>query len=193
MVLSNGSKQRGNAMIESALVFVPMMVMFFGIIDVSMVVFLQNTLQNAAQAGTRFAITFSSSYGGNSCAGSQAACITAAVQDNAFGFLAGSKSNLVTVNYYTADNLSAPVETCNAGTCVQNGALPQTLPNGTVVNYANQPGNIVEVVVANYPWNWIFPVSATGQGLTAASVNLSASSVNVLGGLAAGVTAPPNP
>jgi Flp pilus assembly protein TadG len=180
-------------MLETALVFVPMLVMFFGIIDVSMVVFLQNTLQNAALAGTRFAITFSSSYGGDSCAASQAACITEAVQANAFGFLAGSNSNLITVNYYTADNLSTPVETCNAGTCLQTGTLPQTLQNGTVVNYVNQPGNIVEVVVANYPWIWIFPVSASGQGMTAASVNLSASSVNVLGGLAAGTIAPPAP
>jgi hypothetical protein len=158
-----------------------------------MVVFLQNTLANATQAGTRFAITFSPTYNGASCAASQAACITQVVQDNAFGFLAGTQSNLVTVNYYTADNLTTPIESCNAGTCLQTGTLPQTLANGTVVNYVNQPGNIVEIVVANYPWNWLFPVSATGQNLTATSVSLSSSSVNVLGGLAAGITAPPNP
>jgi Flp pilus assembly protein TadG len=190
---SNPSGRRGNSMIETALVFIPMVVMFFGIFDVSMVVFVQNTLQNAVQAGTRFAITFNSAYDGNSCAASQAACIAQVVQDNAFGFLAGAKSNFVTVNYYTAGNLGTPVETCNAGTCLVTGPLPQTLPNGMVVNYANQPGNVVEVVVANYPWNWIFPVSATTGSLTATAVNLSASSMNVLGGLAVGVTAPPNP
>jgi Flp pilus assembly protein TadG len=180
-------------MIETAMVFIPMLVMFFGIFDVSMVVFLQNTLQHAAQQGTRFAITFNSTYGGNSCAASQAVCIAQVVQDNAFGFLSGSNLNLVTVNYYTADNLSTPIESCNAGSCTQSGSLPQTLPNGMVVNYANQPGNVVEVVVANFPWNWIFPVSATGGGLTSTAVNLSASSVNVLGGLAPGTIVPPNP
>lgn len=185
--------ERGNAMLETALVFVPMLVMFFGIFDVSMVVFLQSTLMNAAQRGTRFAITFSSTYDGNSCASSQAACIVASVQDEAFGFLAGTKSNLITVNYYTANNLSTPIESCNAGTCAQNGTLPQTLSNGTVVNYVNQPGNIVEVVISNYPWNWLLPISATGYDLTASSVNLNASSVNVLGGLAVGTTIPPNP
>jgi Flp pilus assembly protein TadG len=185
--------ERGNAMVETALVFIPMLAMFFGIVDVSMVVFLQNTLMNATREGTRFAITFNPTYNSTDCTTSQATCITAAVQTNAFGFLAGNNSNLITVNYYTANNLTTPIESCNAGTCTQNGTLPQTLSNGTVVNYVNQPGNIVEVVVANYPWNWIFPVSATGFSLTSNSINLSASSMNVLGGLAVGTTVPPNP
>ncbi|MGD1094260.1 MAG: TadE/TadG family type IV pilus assembly protein [Bryobacteraceae bacterium] len=185
--------ERGNAMVETALIFIPMLAMFFGVVDVSMVVFLQNTLMNATREGTRFAITFSPTYNGTSCATSQATCITSAVQTNAFGFLAGTKSNLITVNYYTANNLTTPIESCNAGTCTQNGTLPQTLSNGTVVNYVNQPGNIVEVVVANYPWNWIFPVSATGFALTSNSINLGASSMNVLGGLAVGTTVPPSP
>lgn len=180
-------------MVEMALVLIPMLVMFFGILDVAMVVFLQSTLMNATQQGTRFAITFSSSYNGTSCATSQATCIAAAVQTNAFGFLSGTKANLITVNYYTANNLSTPIETCNAGTCTVNGTLPQTLSNGTVVTYANQPGNIVEVVVANYPWNWLLPISAKGYSVTAPSINLSASSMNVLGGLAVGTTVPPNP
>ncbi len=185
--------ERGNAILETALVFIPMCVMFFGILDVSMVVFLQNTLMNAAQEGTRFAITFTSTYNGNSCAASQAACTAAVVQNNSFGFLNSSNASLITVNYYTANNLTTPIESCNAGVCTQNGTLPQTLTNGVVVNYVNQPGNVVEVVVTNFPWNWIFPVSATGYSLTAKSVNLNASSVNVLGGLAVGTTVPPNP
>jgi Flp pilus assembly protein TadG len=184
--------QRGNAMLETALVFLPMLAMFFGILDVSMVVFLQSTLMNATREGTRAAITFPATYNGTTCT-SQSTCITLAVQNNAFGFLGGSNSNLITVNYYIADNLSTPVESCNAGSCTQTGTLPQTLSNGTVVNYVNQPGNLVEVVVANYPWNWFFPVSATGYSTTNRSINLTASSVNVLGGLAVGTTVPPTP
>jgi Flp pilus assembly protein TadG len=180
-------------MLETALIFLPMLAMFLGIFDVSMLVFLQSTLMNAAREGTRFAITFGSTYNGTSCASSQAACTILATQANSFGFLSGSNSSLITVNYYTANNLTTPIETCNAGTCTQNGTLPQTLTNGTVVNYVNQPGNPVEVVVANYPWNWLFPVSARGYHSTARTTNLGSSSVNVLGGLPADTAVPPNP
>src|SRR5271169_6481668 len=104
--------ERGNTMVETALIFIPMLAMFFGVVDVSMVVFLQSTLMNASREGTRVAITFASTYNGTDCSGSQATCITSAVQTNAFGFLAGSKSNLITVNYYTANDLSNPIEIC---------------------------------------------------------------------------------
>ena len=178
---------------ETALTFIPTMAMFFGIVDVSLVIFLQSTLTNATREGARFAITFQPTYNSQDCSASQAVCIAQAVQSNAFGFLSGTRINLVTVNYYTANDLTNPVEVCNAGTCTQKGTLPQTLSNGTVVNYANQPGNIVEVVVANYPWNWLLPISATGYSLTAPSINLGASSMDVLGGLAVGTTIPPGP
>ena len=140
--------RRGNAMVEMALIFLPMLVMFFGILDVSMVVFLQNTLMHATREGARFAMTFSASYNGNSCAASQAACIAQVVETNAFGFLNGAKANYITVNYYTANDLTNPVMVCN-GSCTLRGHLPQTLSNGTVVSYPNQSGNIVEVVVSN--------------------------------------------
>jgi hypothetical protein len=82
------------------------------------------------------------------------------------------------------------VEVCNNGRCTQKGVLPQTLANGVVVNFPNQPGNIVEVVVAGYPWNWLIPLNgfSAGQGLS-----LGAASMDVLGGLAPGVTQPPAP
>lgn len=180
-------------MIESVLTFIPTFAMFLGVVDVSLVIFLQSTLTNATLEAVRWAITYQSTYDGNSCAASQATCITQVVQDNCYGFLNGNLANLVTVNYYTANNLSTPVESCNAGTCTQNGTLPQTLSNGTIVSYANQPGNVVQVVVSNYPWNWLFPVSASGYHLTNPSVSLSASSMDVLGGLAVGTTIPPSP
>jgi Flp pilus assembly protein TadG len=186
------SGRRGNTMVEMALIFLPMLVMFFGILDVSMVVFLQNTLMHATREGARFAMTFSAAYDGNSCAASQAGCITQVVQANGFGFLNGTNANRITVNYYTANDLTNPVMACNPG-CTLRGHLPQTLSNGTVVSYPNQPGNIVEVVVSNYPWNWLFPVSATSYSLTSPSVNLNASAVDILGGLPVGTTAPPTP
>lgn len=180
-------------MVEVALTLIPTIAMFFGILDVSLVVYLQSTLTHAMREGSRLAVTFPSTYNGTSCASSQASCITQVVQTNAIGFLSGSKANYITVNYYTANDLTNPVETCNAGTCSLVGTLPQTLSNGKVVTYANQPGNIVEVVVSNYPWNWMVPVSARGYAVTAPSVSLGASSLDVLGGLAPGTTVPPNP
>lgn len=180
-------------MVETALTFLPALCMLIGFIDVAMVIFLQSTLTNATREGTRLAITYPSTYNGASCSASQSACIVQAVQTNAFGFLAGSNSNLVTINYYTANNLTTPVETCNAGTCTQTGTLPQTLSNGIVVSYANQPGNVVEVVVNSYPWSWLFPVSATGYSLKSPGITLNASSMDVLGGLSPGIIVPPNP
>jgi hypothetical protein len=108
----------------------------------------------------------------------------------------GLASSYITVNYYTANDLTNPVEACNQGTCstavctVSTCTLPQTLSNGTVVSYANQPGNVVEVVVASYPWNWLMPLPGFQAGT---SVTLGASSIDVLGALAVGSTTPPSP
>jgi len=126
-----------------------MLALFLGIVDVSFAVFIQSTLTNATREGARFAITYRPTYNGSTCA-SQASCIAQVVQDNAIGLPQGLASSYITVNYYTANDLTNPVEVCNAGTCALRGVLPQTLSNGKIVTYANQPGNIVEVVVAGY-------------------------------------------
>jgi Flp pilus assembly protein TadG len=180
-------------MVEAAVTIIPMFAMFIGMVDVSLVVFLQSTLTHATREAARFAITFGSTYNGASCASSQAKCIVQAVQTNGFGFLSGTKGNLVAVNYYTANDLSNPVMVCNSTSCTLRGTLPQTLSNGKVVNYANQPGNVVEVAVSNYPWTWLLPISAKGYGATPTSISLGSSSMDVLGGLAVGTTVPPAP
>jgi len=193
------SGERGHFLIETALIYMPMLAMFFGVIDVSMIIFLQSTFTSSTRLAARFAITYSSSYGSMSCTASQAACITQVTEDNAVGFLSGSKSSYITVNYYTANDLTNPAESCNQGTCVVNpngvstASMPQTLANGIVVNYVNQPGNVIQVEVVNYPWNWLLPISAKGYALTNAVTNLTASSMDVLGGLQPGQTGPPNP
>jgi hypothetical protein len=185
-----------------------MMAMFFGVIDVCYAVSIQSLFSQAVRAGTRFAVTFSTSYNGNTCS-SQAACIAQVVQDNAVGFLAGTKGNSIVVNYYISNNLTTPVMTCNAGTCVAGSpTLPYTYtaqtPNGTTsitINYANQPGNIVEVTIPSYPLLWMVPItgfSAGGQvtdfnGTKGQGLTLSASSADVLGGLQVGTSIPPAP
>jgi Flp pilus assembly protein TadG len=198
---SNSRRQRqgGGALLEGALIFLPMMAMFFGIVDVSFAVFIQSTLNTAAREGVRFAVTFSPNYNGTSCASSQATCIAQVVQDNATGFLSGTtNSSYIKVNYYTANDLTNPVDSCNSsGTCTVNPAgaatatLPQTLSNGRVVTFANQPGNIVEVSITGYPWNWLVPIR--GYGLGTGGITMSADSTDILNALAVGVTTPPTP
>jgi Flp pilus assembly protein TadG len=185
-------------MLESAFVFLPMMALFFGIIDFGFVMFLQSNFQNAAREGARFAITYADTYNGQDCKASQAVCIAQVVQDNATGFLSGSKANAITVNYYTLNDLTNPVMTCNSGTCLLKGALPQTV--GTrIVQYANTPGNIVEVVIANYRWAWLAPIWGDNQSPSSTNyyqgsgMNISSTASDVLGGLAVGSSIPPGP
>jgi Flp pilus assembly protein TadG len=201
-------KQRGNTVLDSALCFLPMMAMFFGIIDVCYAVSIQSLFSQAVRAGSRFAITYSASYNGTPCS-SQAVCIAHVVQDNAVGFLAGTKANSVVVNYYISNNLTTPVMSCNAGTCTAGTpALPYTYtvatPTGTTsvtINYANQPGNIVEVTIPSYPLLWMVPIhgfSAGTQvtdfsGTKGLGLSLSASAADVLGGLQQGTSIPPTP
>jgi hypothetical protein len=209
------ARERGNTMLESALIIVPMLAIFLGIIDVSLVVFIQSTLNSATREGTRFAITYSSSYNGNSCATSEAACIAQVVQYNAVGLPSGLASNYITVNYFVANNLTTPVMSCSNGTCTTNsicgpsfnagctnGSLNITISNTTysangtatttnqVVNYVNAPGNVVQVAVNAYPWNWLVPMPGIMAGT---GVTMNAQSVDVLGALAPGTSVPPSP
>lgn len=203
-------RQRGNTVLESALCFLPMMAMFFGIIDVCYAVSIQSLFSQAVRAGSRFAVTYSANYGATSCASSQAACVAKVVQDNAVGFLAGAKINSLVVNYYISNNLTTPVMTCTPTTCTATGTpvLPYTYTVATTtgttsmtINYANQPGNIVEVSIPSYPMLWMVPVkgfSAGSQvtdfsGTKGLGLTLSASAADVLGGLQVGTNIPPAP
>jgi hypothetical protein len=100
--------------------------------------------------------------------------------------------------------------TCSAGTCT--AAASPTLPytytanttSGTTsitINYANQPGNVIEVTIPSYPLLWMVPIQgfSAGSQVTDYSGNkglgltLSASATDVLGGLQVGTSVPPNP
>jgi Flp pilus assembly protein TadG len=212
-VSTRRKRQSGNAMLESALCFLPMMAMFFGVIDVCFALSIQSLFAEATRAGARWAITYSSTYDGASCS-SQATCIAQVVQDNAVGFLAGTKLNYVYVNYYIPNNLSTPIMTCNAGTCTAAASptLPYTYTASTVsgdttgttsvtITYANQPGNIVEVSIPAYPLLWMVPLKGYSAGSTVTDssgntglgLTISTFADDVLGGLAAGTIIPPNP
>ncbi len=210
-------KQRGNQLLESAICFLPMMAMFFGIIDVCFAVSIQSLFSGAVRAGSRWAITFQTTYDGTACA-SEATCIAQVVQDNSVGFLSGSPSSYITVNYYVPNNLTTPVMTCTAGTCTASTTvtLPDTYSvttsSGTTsvtIDYANAPGNIVEVSIPAYPLIWMVPLVGYGgfttKGYTAGGtvtnaagksgpgITINAFADDVLGALAVGTVIPPTP
>ena len=173
-------KQGGNFLVELALSFLPYFAIIFGILDFSYVMFIYSNFQNAAREGCRFAITYSTTYNGTNYS-SMTQAVTAVVQANTMGVLAGTNgANYIHVNYYLPDNLSTPAT---------SGQLPHTLANGTVVSYLNSPGNVIEVKIQSFPWNWMVPL----PGFMPAGPTLNASALDVLQGLPVGVTTPPSP
>lgn len=202
------NSQRGNQLVEAAVCFLPMMALFFGLIDVCFALAIQGVLSSATRAASRWAITYPGSYNGASCT-SQATCIEQVTQTNAVGFLAGTKISYVTVNYYVPNNLTTPVSSCSNGTCTPSATvtLPYTYTVYTdtgstseTITYANQPGNIVEVTIPSYPLIWMAPMAGYSAGTQVTDINghrglgltVSAATLDVLGGLPPG-TAPPSP
>ncbi len=160
-------------LVETALIMLPMLAIMFGIIDVSMVVFMRGLFQSAAREGVRFAVTFSPSYNGTVCT-TQSACIKKVVQDNAIGFLAGTTgASRISIRYFNPADLSTPVTT----------ATPPA--------YINQTGNVIEVAIAS-PWNWIVPLPGF-RFTPGASTTINAVASDVLQGYAAGQRTPPAP
>jgi Flp pilus assembly protein TadG len=119
-------------MVELALVLLPLLAILFAIIDFSLAVFLRSTFRHAAREGARYAVT------GRLATGlGQDASIRAVVQKNAMGFLDGtSGAAKIFIRYY------------NPGTLVET--------------QSNAGGNIVEVSIEGYTWNWIAPVMRSG-------------------------------
>jgi hypothetical protein len=144
--------QGGSAVLEGALVILPLMAIFFALIDFPLAIFIQNTLREAVREGIRFAITQQTGGGG------QDAAIKGVVETYSLGFLndaditAGNSS--FTVQYYQMD--SAGNSTAVAGTG------------------SNAGGNIC-VVTATLQRKWLAPLWR-GSGL----IPFSASSSDVM-------------
>jgi Flp pilus assembly protein TadG len=159
--------ETGASFIELALVLLPMMALTLAIVDFSMPIFLQSMFTSAVWEGCRSGITYTLTFNGTTYT-SQTAEIKAVVQhlqNYAMGFLSGSNANLIKVKYFT------PVS-------------PFTQLTGTG---ANTPGNLLEVSVLGYSWNFIAPLWRSGNPLV-----LNAISADRLDALASG-TMPPTP
>jgi Flp pilus assembly protein TadG len=180
-------ERRGNAMIEFSLCALPFFAIFFGIADVSMAVFLRSMLQSSVRDGVRFAITFKMSHNNVSCS-TQTECVKKVVQANSLNFLNGANANLIQVRFYAPTNLSMPLTTADAGPGRTMPGDTQTPPR--LLQYINQMGNLVEVSVVNFPWNWMVPMPGFMPGQ---QIRMTITASDVLQGYPIGATAPPTP
>ena len=165
--------QHGNAIMEFAIIMFPFFALIFGILSITYAIFLKGVIQNATREGVRWAITYNrGTFDGINCATSQAPCIKQVVQDNAFGFLSGTKSQYIQINYYPPFRLNQ---------AITSGELPITSTDANYPNvtYMNQTNNVVEVTVTGYPMLWLapFPGYLNQQAFT-----MSASGSDVLQG-----------
>jgi Flp pilus assembly protein TadG len=181
--------EKGNAFVEFSLCILPLFAMFFGVADISLAVFLKSMLQSSVRDGVRFGITYSTSVNGTSC-GSMTACIKQVTRASSLGFLNTSNDSLLKVNYYQPTDLTTPI---TSGDCDPSGT--KTMKNDTQVparqlRYVNQPGNLIEVSVTDFPWNWMVPLPKFMPGT---QLKMSAMATDVLQGLPVGTVTPPAP
>ncbi|MBM3727256.1 MAG: pilus assembly protein [Acidobacteria bacterium] len=139
MVRHGGTRRRrredGKGLLDVALVLIPLLAFFLGIIDISFGIFLRNTMQHAVREGVRYAVTYRTSPGlGHD------ASIRSIVLQNSMGFISpANASGFIKIRYYQPDTLA---ETA-----------------------ANAPGNIVEVSVEDYTWGWMAPLLRSPEPL----------------------------
>jgi Flp pilus assembly protein TadG len=175
-------------MLEGALVFIPFFALIFGILDFSMALFISGAFQQAATDASRFTTTYNLTYNGTTYS-SQTAAAKAVVYAESFGFINSTNdatNNYVQVNYYFPNDLTTPA------TCATNCDHTWTDSNGKTwtINYENAPGDVVEVRVVNFPWNWMAPMPGIMPGR---SIGLGAEAVEILQGLPSSMSAPPSP
>ena len=116
--------QRGSALLEGALIILPLLAIGFALLDYPLAIFIQNTLRNAVREGVRYAITQQTGGSG------QAAAISSVVQANSMGFLnsadlsAGNAT--ITITYYDKTTLAASTGTgsnAQGNICVVNASV----------------------------------------------------------------------
>ena len=149
--------QRGHVAVESAVILVPFLAMFFALLDFSMAIFLKNTMQFAVRQGVRYAVTSQISPGlGHDQS------IKNVVASNAFGFL----------NYVAPTGAGRP---CSGDACIAIRYYnPVTLAEVTGPG-SNAGGNVVQIQASNLSWAWMVPLLRS-----AAPLAFSVSSADVM-------------
>lgn len=151
------NRRKGQAAVETTLIIFPLVFILLAIIDVSVAIFIMNTLEYAARQGVRYAIT-----GQTSGANQQNASIRQVVKANSLGFLnASTPDSQITITYYS---LVTDPKNANVNTWQQvTGAG------------ANSNGNLVKVSVLGFSWAWMVPYlwGESTLSMNAASTDIS--------------------
>src|ERR1039458_6838266 len=137
------SRHRGSMLVEGALAILPLWAVLFGVVDLSVAIFVQNTVQFAVCQGVRYAVTSQTLTGLG-----QDASIKSVVQGYTLGFLDYLSSdhigaNRISITYYD----------------------PLTLLPVTGVG-SNIGGNIVVVSATGLSWAWMMPLLRSAAPLT---------------------------
>jgi len=113
------TRQRGSEPVEATLIAIPMLLMTFLMLDVSMVIFIRTTMQEAVREGARYAIT-----GQNATGPCQDDSIKTTVKNHALGFLHG-----------TAAAATVHVQFVNPSTGGQGTNAPGNIVNVKIEGY----------------------------------------------------------
>ena len=132
---ANSSRRRGSVLVEGSLVMVPLLAILFGVLDLSIAIFVKNTVQFAVCQGVRYAVTSQTMPGMG-----QDDSIKSVVQSYTMGLLDQLSpdhigKNRITITYYDPVGL-APV--AGAG--------------------SNIGGNIVVISATGLSWAWMIPL-----------------------------------
>jgi len=150
----------GNNIVEAALVFLPLMALFFAMIDIPFGIFIQNTLKEAVREGVRYAITQQAG------SGTQLASILAQSESYSMGYLNATAITAGTatfkVQFYNGTTLAAYT--------LWDASIPGTKPAAVGGIAANAQGNIC-VVTATVSHSWMAPVWQSTSPLTFAGAS----------------------
>ena len=155
--------QRGAEMMEFTLVLLPYLAILFVLFDASWAIFAKATLQYAVRAGVRYGVTVTGTQA-TAAGETLTQMVKATVQTTAIGLLSGSTGlGYIHVHYWAEDSTSATGVTDVSG-------------NST----GNQPGNIMQVSVSNFPlpgllprfYSWLTSPDMTASKLSVVSADL---------------------
>jgi Flp pilus assembly protein TadG len=153
--------EQGGSLVETALSFLLMLMLMFGVIEGALAVYSYHFLANAAHEGTRYAIVRGGVWGTNCSSFSSAGCIA---------------SSTDVANYVASRNFPG-VKIVAANVCVQyltsTPGSTTSACTASTTNTNNRPGDIVQVTV-NYPFNLSIP------GLPKRTINMSSTSQMVI-------------
>ena len=149
---AKSSGRRGSALLEGALAMLPLLAIMFTVLDLSIAIFVKNTVQFAVCQGVRYAVTSRTLPGMG-----QDASIKSVVQGYTLGLLDALSAdhvgaNRITITYYDPSSL-APVAGVNS----------------------NIGGNIVVVSASGLSWAWMVPLLRS-----AAPLEFSVSSADIM-------------